>query len=244
MRRPIAVCFDLDGVLIDTMPHHARAWQAALNPLGLRISRRAIYQWEGEPGLVTARRLLRRSAGHQDQAECRNRWGSGRGTGPRATPGAVQALLRDKERRFAALARGVRVAQSWRTLLRQLKQRQVRLGLVTGTSRQEVERVVPAAVRRAFEVIVTGDQVTRGKPDPEPYRTTCRHLRTRPADTLVIENAPYGIRSARRAGIGLILALASSLPARYLHEADLVVTSPQQLRQLLVHGLTPTPTCR
>lgn len=216
MKRPIAVCFDLDGVLIDTMPLHARAWQAALKRLGLRVSRRAIYQWEGEPGLVTARRLLRR------------------GKGIRATPAAVQALLRDKERRFATLARGVRVTQPWQALLRQLKQRQVRLGLVTGTSRQEVYRVVPAAVRRAFQVIVTGDQVTRGKPDPEPYRTTCRRLRISPADTLVIENAPYGIRSARRAGIGLILAVASSLPARYLHEADLVVTGPQQLRQLLV----------
>src|SRR3989338_9124120 len=81
-----AVCFDLDGVLIDTMPLHARAWQEALQPLGLRVSRRTIYEWEGEPGLVTATALLRRH---------------GR---PASRPEAA-ALLGRKERRFQQLAR-------------------------------------------------------------------------------------------------------------------------------------------
>ena len=48
-----AVCFDLDGVLIRTMlPLHAAAWLSVASRWGLSVSRREIYTWEGEPGLV------------------------------------------------------------------------------------------------------------------------------------------------------------------------------------------------
>ena len=209
-----AVCFDLDGVLIHTMPLHAQAWQEALVPLGLRVSRREIYAWEGESGTVTAATLLRR----------------GRRTASRQ---AIAALLRRKERRFQQLARRVRVDPALTPWLHRLARRGIRLGLVTGTSSREVRRVVPKKILEGFDTVVTGDQVRQGKPHPEPYRTAFHRLRIRPHQAIVVENAPYGIRSARRAGAGLVIAIASSLPKRFLREAHLAVTSATQLCRAL-----------
>ncbi len=209
-----AVCFDLDGVLMDTMPLHARAWQEALRERGRSVARREIYAWEGERGLATARRLL------------------GRG-GRRLRPRAVAALLAEKERRFGVLARSARVDPRLDELLERLARSGLALGLVTGTSSGEIRRMLPRRVLAAFRAIVTGDQVRLGKPHPEPYRVAFRRLRVSAARALVIENAPYGIRAARRAGAGLIVALASSLPPRFLREADVTVSSAARLRGLL-----------
>ncbi len=210
----VAICFDLDGVLIDTMPLHAKAWQQALKPLGLRVSRRAIYEREGESGAVTARTLLSR---HEKNP----------------SPQAVAALLKDKEQRFRRLARRIRVNPQLVRRLGQLSRRRVRLALVTGTSSGEVRRVVPRGVREAFDAIVTGDRVRRSKPHPEPYRRAFHQLRVAGRQVIVVENAPYGIRAARRARAGLIIALTSSLPKRCLRGAHLIVTSVRQLCEVL-----------
>ncbi len=213
-RRGAAVWFYLAGVVIDTMPLHARAWQDTFRPLGIPVARQSIYEREGEPGLVTAHTLLARH---------------GVGTARRT----VTALLREKERRFRQLARHVHVDRRLVQLLRWLSRRGLRVGLVTGTSSREVARIVPKRVLRAFRVVVTGDRVRQGKPHPEPYQRAFRRLGVSANHSLVVENAPYGIRSAQRAGSGFVLAIASSLPNRRLQEADLVVTSVSQLCRTL-----------
>jgi beta-phosphoglucomutase len=213
-KRLAAACFDLDGVLIDTMPQHAEAWRQALAPLGVRVPLRDIYAWEGESGAVTARTLAARS-------------------GRRLTPSAIRAVLRDKERRFQALASRIRAHPILERLLRRLAGRGIPLALVTGTSAGEVRRVLPARTRALFDAVVTGDRVRRGKPHPEPYRVAARRLGVSPRRTLVVENAPYGIRSARRAQAGVVVALASSLPPRHLSEAHRVVRSVKRLCALV-----------
>jgi HAD superfamily hydrolase (TIGR01509 family) len=209
-----AVCFDLDGVLVDTMPLHAQAWLEACRHRSLRVSRLEIYTWEGEPGMVTATRLLARQ-------------------GRPATRGAIDGLLADKERRFIRLARRIRVIPRLARLVRWLASQHLRLALVTGTSSGEVRRIVPAGLRSAFDVIVTGDQVRHGKPRPEPYRTAMRKLRVRPSEAIVVENAPNGIRSARLSGAGLIIALTSSLPRAFLRDAHGIVNSAGGLEAVL-----------
>ncbi len=215
---PKAVCFDLDGVLIDTMHLHADAWQAALKAVGLSVSRRLIYAWEGEPGRQTALRLI-------SQAR--------KGCAKTHVNAMALQVLADKEERFARLAVDVAVNRTWRDFLGKLAASHLPIALVTGTSSQEVQRVVPKAVLSSFDAVVTGDQVKHGKPHPEPYLTACKRLRVAPVQAIVVENAPYGIRSAKAAGIGLVIALASSLPASYLQEADVICDSGAAVRTLL-----------
>jgi mannitol-1-/sugar-/sorbitol-6-phosphatase len=72
------------------------------------------------------------------------------------------------------------------------------------------------------DILVTADDVRRGKPDPEPYRRGAELLKASPADCVVIEDAPAGIRSARSAGMKVI-SLPTTYPASELHEADVII---------------------
>jgi mannitol-1-/sugar-/sorbitol-6-phosphatase len=82
------------------------------------------------------------------------------------------------------------------------------------------------------DVLVTADDVKRGKPDPEPYRTGAERLGFDPAQCLVVEDAPAGIRAAHAAGMQVI-ALLTTLPARELHEADVIVSSLPNIKVTL-----------
>lgn len=72
--------------------------------------------------------------------------------------------------------------------------------------------------------LVTAESVTHGKPDPEPYRLGAAQLGLAPADCLVLEDAPSGIRAAKAAGCR-ILAVASSHQPHELEEADWIIPS-------------------
>ncbi len=209
---PRALLFDLDGVLLDSMRYHARAWQSAVRAvLGESVVREEIYRREGEPGRVTARDLLRL---HHRQP----------------TSSTVRELLRRKEEIFMRARAHIHLYASVRPLLMLLRRRGVPLALVTGTSHTEVERILPVGVRRHFRVVVTGDQVRHGKPHPEPYVVACRRLRQSPRHVAVVENAPFGIASAHAAGVGWVIGLATSLPAVHLRQADVVLSSLSVLR--------------
>ena len=73
------------------------------------------------------------------------------------------------------------------------------------------------------DILVTADDVSNGKPDPEPYRKGAELLKANPAECVVFEDAPAGIRSARAAGMKVI-SLPSTYPASELHEANVIVS--------------------
>jgi mannitol-1-/sugar-/sorbitol-6-phosphatase len=77
-------------------------------------------------------------------------------------------------------------------------------------------------------VLVSADDVSKGKPDPEPYLMGARLLGMNPAECLVIEDAPAGILAAHSGGMKAI-AITSTYPASALREADAVV---QKLTQI------------
>jgi sugar-phosphatase len=71
-------------------------------------------------------------------------------------------------------------------------------------------------------ILVTADDVSHGKPDPEPYRRGAELLKANPAECVVFEDAPAGIRSARAAGMKVI-SMPSTYAAADLHEADVII---------------------
>jgi beta-phosphoglucomutase len=68
-----------------------------------------------------------------------------------------------------------------------------------------------------------------GKPHPEPYLKAAKALGVKPSECAVIENAPYGVASAKKAGM-FCIAITSSLPKEYLKRADVVVDSLAEAR--------------
>ncbi len=90
-------------------------------------------------------------------------------------------------------------------LLTTVKAAGLRTALVTATYRELVDIALDTLGHDTFDVTVCGDEVTRNKPDPEPYRRALELLDL-PADVcLVIEDSPTGSRSAAAAGVGVLV---------------------------------------
>jgi beta-phosphoglucomutase len=97
----------------------------------------------------------------------------------------------------------------------------VPLAICSGAARAEIEPVVAAAgIASCFQAIVSSDEVTRGKPDPEGYVKALAAVGVDPADSLFVENTEAGIASARAAGVGRVLALQTTLDPQRLAAAD------------------------
>jgi beta-phosphoglucomutase len=89
---------------------------------------------------------------------------------------------------------------------------------------------MPESLLRTFDAIVTGNDVTQGKPHPEPFLRALKILKVPAGEAVVIENAPFGIRAAKEAGL-FCIALETSLPRRYLSQADAILHSFEQIQK-------------
>ncbi len=112
-----------------------------------------------------------------------------------------------------------------------------RVGVVTGTSAHEVEKVLPPEIRDLLDVLVTGESVRHGKPYPEPYMKGILGLGIQPARCLVVENAPFGLRSALAAG-ALVAAIKNTLPENMLGDAHFILDSVKDVPRLLSEQFT------
>ena len=97
-----------------------------------------------------------------------------------------------------------------------------RLAIVSGAVRSEIDMVLRAAGLDVFEVIVSAEDVTRGKPDPEGYLLALQRLRLPAADAVAIEDAPPGIEAAKAAGLRCVAVLGTA-PRERLGQADEIV---------------------
>ena len=143
-------------------------------------------------------------------------------------------ILLKKEALFKKIVK-TEFVKGARQYLRYLKKRKFLLALVTGTARHEVQKILHKELFAMFDVIVTGDEVKQGKPHPEPFLKALKELKVSPREAIVIENAPLGNESAKRAGL-FCAALETSQPEKYLKKADIIRKTFAQLKKALDLG--------
>ncbi|HTZ11666.1 MAG TPA: HAD family phosphatase [Candidatus Margulisiibacteriota bacterium] len=205
---PRAIIFDMDGVIVDSMPYHYLAWYEALRPWGVRVSCFDVYSKEGERWDKTLTDLFKQTKIRPDERMLRKIFA------------LRQKIFRKYFKRF--------IFKGAEELLRCLKKKGYLLGLVTGTPDNEIKEILPLRIRALFDVVVSGNQVKKGKPDPESYLKAASLLNIRASEGIVVENAPFGIESAKRAGI-FCIAVTTSLPREYLKAADITVNSLEEI---------------
>ena len=196
-----AILFDLDGVLADSTGSVERQWRIWAGERGID-AQKAVAIAHG----VRAVEVIRTIAPHLD-AE--------------AEVGKLESLE-------AADHDGVAVMPGAADLVRSIPAG--RWGAVTSGRRNLATSRLEFAGIPIPRVMVTAQDVANGKPHPEPYLKGAELLGVNPAECLVIEDAPAGIRSAHAGGMKVI-ALTSTYPASGLDEADAVV---QKLKQIQV----------
>jgi len=206
--KPKAIIFDMDGVIVDSMPYHLLAWHEALRPLGVRVSCFDVYAREGERWDKSLKDFLR-------QAKIE------------PTKAVLKKIFLRRKKIFRKYFKRF-IFKGTEEFLHCLKKKGYLLGLVTGTPAVEVNRILPKKIKNLFDCVVAGDMVKNGKPHPEPYLKAAKDLSLTPRECVVVENAPLGIKSAKRAGM-FCVAITTSLPREYLKAADIVVNALEDI---------------
>lgn len=193
-----AILFDFDGVLADTEPLHWRCWNDVLAPLGLSVT------WDDYRlhcvGISDRDFLARLGA---------------LGCPPRSVDELLPYYPLKKKLFSERAVSGNLISEDLKAILRRLDPR--RLAVVTSSSRPEIEAVLRAEnVLDCFGAAVYGDEVSRLKPDPEPYQTAMRRLGV--GHAIALEDSAPGIESARRAGCEVIRVREAGEVPRLLRE--------------------------
>lgn len=184
MQHFAAIVFDMDGVLLDSEPLHYQALSSVLRADGVSLSRAANEAFIGSTVEATFGALIAQYGLPRSMAEYIQTYDAAVLEvleAPRQPADGVVDLL------CAARARGMRVA------------------LASSSRRLWIDATLRSiGLSRAFEVVVSGDDVQHGKPDPEIYLLAASCLGLPPEHCLAIEDAPNGVLSARRAGMSVI----------------------------------------
>ena len=215
-----AVLFDLDGVITDTMGLHYEAYRRAFANYGIEVSKLKIYTLEGMPSMDVGKEIVEEK--HAD-----------------LTTDQVRALVEEKRQLYRKLAEEkVSAFPGVPETLRLLRRHGIKLALVTGSNLISVTMTLrKVGLENAFDVIVTGDSTPRGKPYPDPYAKGMEMLGVPGENCVVVENAPLGIKAAKAAGAGYVIAVTTTLPPEYLKEADDVMPSFADIEDCLARRL-------
>jgi len=175
-----AVLFDMDGTLCDTEP----SWIAAEHDLAARHGA----TWSEQDGLALVGRNLLDSGAYIKQ-----RMGL-----PDSPAEVVDELIGGVIRKVREL--GVPWMPGALELVEACNAAGVPTAMVTMSYRSFAGAIVEAMPRGRFDAVITGDEVDRGKPDPEPYLRAAEVLGVEPGGSIAIEDSPTGATSAEAAG--------------------------------------------
>lgn len=203
-----AVLFDFDGVLVGSMSYHVKAWQIAFNEYNIHVKPNVVLLDEGSRSKELARKIFK-DWNHDIPEE------------------ELKAFVSKKQKIYRKITKA-KLLHGVKTFISFLKQQDIKIGLVTGSARLNVESTLPPYIAEKFDIIITGDDIHDGKPSPEAYLKAAHELNVEPNQCLVIENAPLGIQAAKNAGMKVV-ALTTTLDRGYLKEADFIARNLVEL---------------
>lgn len=186
MRQP-AFLFDLNGTLIDDMSYHHEVWYEILvNDLGAKLS------WEEVKHQMYGRNdeLLTRVFGPE-----------------KFSRQEIEKISMGKEVRYQSKYRNnIALLPGLASFLRRSYERKIKMAIGSAAIPFNIDFVLDALnIRHYFETIVSADDVTSSKPDPQTYLLAASQIGVKPADCIVFEDAPKGVESAQKAGMRAVV---------------------------------------
>ncbi len=214
--KPKAAFFDMDGVLFNSMPYHAKAWTMVFNRMGIPFDEHCAYLNEGRTGADTIHEFFLRHRGRK------------------ATDGEIEQIYHDKCEIFNEIST-IETVDNVGCLLDKLKNDGIDIYIVTGSGQKSLLDTLnnhfPGIFRR--DKMITAYDVTHCKPHPEPYLKALALSEVQPNQAFVVENAPLGVESAVAAGLFTVAVNTGILTREELAEkcpqSGIVLNSMQEV---------------
>ena len=203
-----AVLFDLDGVIVDTLHFHYLAWDKMFSERGGRVSKHTVLLHEGRNSFEILPILMEESGVFVPE----NEW---------------EVFIDEKRKYYRSIVKLTYYPKVFETI-EELRRRGFKTALVTASAKKNMEKSLNDERQRLFDVIVTAEDVSKAKPNPEPFLKAQELLGVSVEQCIVIENAPLGIESAKNAGMKCI-AVETTLRKDFLQQADFIVNSIEEI---------------
>ena len=176
------VIFDMDGVIIDSEPMQLAAYNVVLGSHGVQLSEEDFIRWcvgRRSPDIVA---FLRKHF---------------------QLPESVEHLLSAKSTAYASILReNIRPMPGLLPLLDHLTSSGYRLAVASSSSVADIEEILAGlGVRKQFQIIVSGEEVSNGKPAPDIFLEAAHRLGVPPEECVVIEDSQSGVEAAVQAGM-------------------------------------------
>ena len=216
MIMPKAVIFDLDGIIVDTVEAHFKAWKSMADELEIPFSKEENEQLKGISRVDSMRKILALGGVIKSEEE-------------------LMDYTKRKNEMYVNIISKMTpddILPGVMDLLTLLKDNGIEVAI--GSSSKNTPTMLKAVgLEKVFKVVIDGNQISESKPHPEVFLKGAKALGHSPEHCLVIEDAISGVRAAKRAGMKCIGVGEES----NLNEADLVVSDLKGLNLSTLNDL-------
>jgi beta-phosphoglucomutase family hydrolase len=198
----LAVIFDMDGVIVDNMKYHKKAWEMFLKKHAPEMDVEEFSKHFGKVNKDLLKIVFQREVSEEEES----RFGEEK-----------EALYRE------IYAEDISPVDGLVDFLQELNENSVKTAVASAAPKINVDFVFEkTGLRQYFDVSIDANDVTRGKPDPEIYLKAAKKLNCLPEACLVFEDSTPGIQAGRNAGMKVI-GVATSHPAELLKNTEFVI---------------------
>jgi HAD superfamily hydrolase (TIGR01549 family) len=213
-----ALIFDLDDTLVNSSPLHKKAFGIALKKYNVDINSISKDEEKNLMGRTlsdVAQRLIKHFS----------------------VDISVQTLIVEREKAIIRLLANVKTMPGFPALKKFLIKTKLKKAVATSTYKRYADIVLKKInFQNIFQIIVTADQITRSKPDPQIFLLAAKKLRIKPKDCVVIEDADNGILAAKAAGMKVIAVKNSKFDTHQnLKKADFIVNNLSEIEKKLIN---------
>lgn len=199
----------MDGTMVDNTPYHFKTWQTLYKKYGIGDLSEETYKTEisGVPIMDTVRSLF-----------------------PDADEETLKSLVREKEQLYQEIYTPfIAPINGLENLLTELKDGGVKLAMASSASWDDIDFVLShVKVRQYFDVIIDGNRVSKGKPNPQIFLKAAADLHMRPEDCIVFEDSMAGIKAGNAAGMKVV-GITTAHPANRLQPTNLTINDYTEL---------------
>jgi beta-phosphoglucomutase family hydrolase len=199
-----AILWDLDGVIADTAHYHCLSWQEAFKKRGVNFTEEDFKHHFGQRNDTIILGVLGSDVSLKDIAD----------------------IAQDKEVIFRNnILKDLRPFPGVIRLLHSTRDNNIKTAIGSSAPLENVQLILShLKIEDCFQTIVSGEDVTEGKPNPQVFLLGAKKLKVEPSHCIVIEDAVAGVEAAKRGGM-LCIAVTNTHPASNLSKADLIVDS-------------------
>lgn len=206
------ILFDLDGVIVDSEPIHAKAKQKTLDEFGINYNAEIINQFKGQTDESFFKAIIKSDENFTYD---------------------FKILLERKQGVFLEILPELKLVDGFKAFIEKVKANNIRTALVSSTSIFSLELMNKHfGITPYFELIITEEDTQLHKPDPAPYLKALNKLNENAQDVLVIEDSPNGIKSAVSAGCK-VYALTTTFKPDELNNANKIFNGYHELENFI-----------